>query len=104
VGNIYTNSIAEMLYSERQQRFGQNKQDLLPKQCKECEFLFACNGECPKNRISKTKDGESGLNYLCKGYHQFFSHVAPYMDFMKNELMNQRPPANIMDAIRKSEL
>ena len=37
---------------------------------------------------------------MCKGYYQFFQHVAPYMDFMKNELMNQRPPANIMQAIK----
>lgn len=44
------------------------------------------------------------LNYLCKGYHQFFKHVAPYMDFMKNELMNQRPPANVMDAIKENKL
>ncbi len=26
------------------------------------------------------------------------------MDFMKNELMNQRPPANIMEALRNGEL
>lgn len=36
------------MYSERQMKFGQMKQDSLPRQCKECEFLFACNGECPK--------------------------------------------------------
>ena len=26
------------------------------------------------------------------------------MDFMKNELMNQRPPANVMDAIKENKL
>jgi uncharacterized protein len=104
LGNIYSQTLGEMVYSERQLRFGQDKYDLLPRQCKECDFLFACNGECPKNRISRTKEGEPGLNYLCKGYHQFFSHVAPYMDFMKDELMHQRPPANIMEAIRQSKL
>jgi len=25
------------------------------------------------------------------------------MDFMKKELMNQRPPANIMEALKKGE-
>ena len=64
----------------------------------------ACNGECPKNRFACTADGDPGLNYLCAGYHKFFSHVAPYMDFMKNELMNQRPPANIMEAIRNNAI
>jgi uncharacterized protein len=101
LGNIHTKTLVEMLYGERQQKFGAIKQNALPMQCKMCEFLFACNGECPKNRFCRTKEGEEGLNYLCKGYHTFFKHVAPYMDFMKEELMNQRPPANIMDAIKK---
>ena len=90
-----------MMYGERQQAFGLMKQQSLPTQCRECEWLFACNGECPKNRFAYTADGEPGLNYLCAGYRKFFKHVAPYMDFMKQELMNQHPPANIMDAIRE---
>ncbi len=103
LGNIYNKTLVEMMYSEKQNAFGQMKQNSLPTQCKECEFLFACNGECPKNRFIRTSNGESGLNYLCKGYYQFFKHVAPYMDFMKKELMNQRPPANIMEALKKGE-
>jgi uncharacterized protein len=104
LGNIHEKTLVEMMYSERQQAFGQDKQLALPKQCRECEFLFACNGECPKNRFAMTKDGEPGLNYLCKGYHQFFAHVAPYMDFMKRELLAERPPANVMQAIREGKI
>lgn len=101
LGNIYQKTLVEMMYSPEQQRFGQHKQDSLPRQCRECEFLFACNGECPKNRFMHTAEGEAGLNYLCKGYHQFFKHAAPYMDFMKKELMAQRPPANVMEWIKQ---
>lgn len=101
LGNIYSNSLMEMLYSEKQLIFGDAKYSSLPSQCKECAFLFACNGECPKNRFVRTKEGEPGLNYLCKGYYQFFHHVAPYMDFMKKELLNERAPANVMDWIGK---
>ena len=90
-----------MMYSQKQQSFGQDKYDKLPSQCKQCNYLFACYGECPKNRIIKTKEGDSGLNYLCKGYYKFFEHVAPYMDFMKNELVHNRPPANIMTQLNK---
>lgn len=104
IGNIYTKTLTEMMYSPKQLKFGTNKYDALPMQCKECEFLFACYGECPKNRIIKTKDGEDGLNYLCKGYYKYYSHVAPYMDFMKNELKNKRPPANIMEHIKNNKL
>lgn len=104
LGNIRSKTLVEMMYSEEQQKFGQAKQTALPTQCKACDFLFACNGECPKNRFCRTASGEPGLNYLCKGYHQFFSHVAPYMDFMKRELLAERAPANVMEAIRKGEL
>ena len=104
LGNIYQQTLVEMMYSERQQRFGQNKFDSLPRQCKECEWLFTCNGDCPKNRFARTADGEPGLNYLCAGYRKFFSHVAPYMDFMKKEYLAQRAPANVMDAIREGKL
>ena len=104
LGNIYSKTLIEMFYGEKQLEFGQNKYRSLPRQCKNCKFLFACNGECPKNRFCKTELGESGLNYLCKGYYQFFDYVAPYMNFMKNELNNKRPPANIMEAIRASSI
>ncbi len=104
LGNIITSSLVEMLYGEEQSGFGKIKQSLLPTQCKECDFLFACNGECPKNRFTQSASGESGLNYLCRGYYRFFKHVAPYMDFMKKELMAERAPANIMEAMRKGLL
>jgi uncharacterized protein len=96
LGNIRNQTFVEMMYSDRQQQFGNDKQDKLPGQCRRCRYLFACNGECPKNRFAVTADNEPGLNYLCRGYYKFFEHVAPYMDFMKNELDNQRAPANVM--------
>lgn len=95
LGNIRTHTMVEMMYSKRQEEFGQAKYKSLPKQCKGCEFLFACNGECPKNRFAYTAEGEPGLNYLCSGYKRFFSHVAPYMEFMKRELEEGRAPANV---------
>lgn len=97
LGNIRTHTLVEMMFSDRQQQFGNDKYAKLPHQCLRCKYLFACNGECPKNRFATTADGEPGLNYLCAGYRQFFEHVAPYMDFMANELKNQRPPANVMN-------
>lgn len=33
----------------------------------------------------------------------FFRHIAPYMDFMKKEYMNQRPPSNVMQHIQEIE-
>lgn len=99
LGNLHTQTIFEMMNSPRQKAFARMKHELLPRQCKECRFQFACHGECPKNRFIRDKYGNPGLNYLCKGYLQFFEHVAPYMDFMKNELDNHRAPANVMNHV-----
>ena len=96
LGNIGQESITAMMYSERQRAFGRAKRDSLPTQCRECQWLFACNGGCPKDRFCRTAEGEAGLNYFCEAYQRFFEHVAPYMDFMKAELQNERPPANVM--------
>ena len=96
LGNLRQQSLTEMMYGDRQRAFGQMKRATLPRQCRECRFLFACHGECPKNRFVRDAYGETGLNYLCSGYQQFFSHVADDMDFMKKELDEQRPPSNVM--------
>ena len=99
LGNIRDHSLIDMLYGEQQQEFSRLKHSSLPRQCKECDMEFACHGECPKNRFMKDKYGDSGLNYLCPGYYHYYQHVAPYMDYMKQELMAQRPPSNIMKVL-----
>ena len=99
LGNIRDHSLIDMLYGEQQQEFSRLKHSSLPRQCKECDMEFACHGECPKNRFMKDKYGDSGLNYLCPGYYHYYQHVAPYMDYMKQELMSQRPPSNIMKVV-----
>ncbi|MBQ0062588.1 MAG: anaerobic sulfatase-maturation protein [Prevotella sp.] len=81
LGNITRVPLAELMGSERQQDFARMKA-ALPARCKSCEFRFACNGECPKNRYS------DGNNYLCEGYRMFFRHVSPWMDQLKMEVMN----------------
>ncbi len=113
LGNIHTDTITSMMYGERQRLFGQAKRTALPHQCQTCQWLFACNGGCPKDRFvpadnpqpstlnpqpSTLNTQPSTLNYLCQDYRQFFAHVAPYMDFMKQELLHQRPPANVMNS------
>lgn len=103
LGNIQNKTITEMMYGEKQKAFSRLKHDCLPQQCRECQWQFACHGECPKNRFVRDKYGNPGLNYLCRGYRQFFEHVKPYMDFMKGELAAQRPPANVMNFVINAE-
>jgi uncharacterized protein len=61
--------------------------------------LFACYGECPRNRFVSTPDGEPGLNYLCAGYKQFFNHINPAMNTMAGLLRQNRFADEIMQSI-----
>jgi uncharacterized protein len=80
LGNIKDENLADMAFSNQQKKFGFSKGRTLPQYCQKCEFLFACHGECPKNRILSTPDGERGLNYLCSGLKKYFSHIKPYVE------------------------
>jgi uncharacterized protein len=70
--------LADLVYSPRQREFGCNKHTSLPNYCQQCKYCFACHGECPKNRLIKTPDGQPGLNYLCSGMRRFFAYADPY--------------------------
>jgi uncharacterized protein len=103
LGNLRDESIRDMVGSAPQRQFGTDKRDRLPRYCRHCEYKFACNGGCPKHRSIKTPDGEDGLNYLCKGYKAYLSHVDPYMKFMAVELKRGRPAANVMDFVKRND-
>ena len=96
LGNINEQSLIDMALSEKQERFGYCKDRSLPGKCRECRYLFACSGECPKNRLLKTESGELGLNYLCKGLYRYFEHIDPHVRRIVNilgyEVANDVPP------------
>lgn len=96
LGNIHKESMIDLVSSDQQLDFGRRKQSALPNYCRECEFCFTCHGECPKNRILKTSNGEDGLNYLCKGLKDFFVHTKSQMEIMAQLLRAGRPASDIM--------
>lgn len=104
LGNIEERSIREMMSSDAQVRFGIDKRNTLPSACRKCKWLFACHGECPKHRFNRTERGETGLNALCDGYKLFFSHIAPYMDYMKGLLLQGLSPASVIPWARNRAL
>lgn len=104
LGNILQKSMLGLMKSEKQIRFGLDKLKKLPVYCMQCEYRFACHGECPKHRFTKTPEGEDGLNYLCEAYKHFFEHVHPYMQYMSDELKNKRAPANVMTWVRQKDV
>ncbi|NTV01561.1 MAG: anaerobic sulfatase maturase [Chlorobiaceae bacterium] len=96
LGNIMHTPMIRLASSGRQDRFGNDKSDMLPKYCRTCQFLFACNGECPKNRFAVAPDGELHLNYLCTGYKVFFKYADKPMRIMADLILRGRAASDIM--------
>lgn len=99
LGNIAETPIGTLVSSEAQRDFGRAKSATLPRACRECRYLFTCYGECPKNRVLTTEDGEPGLNWLCAGLKAFFEHTERPMRMMAGLLKSGRPAADIMHSV-----
>jgi uncharacterized protein len=72
IGRIGEQPLAEMAFSLKQLEFGLAKFNRLPTQCKRCEYLKLCWGECPRTRILQSATGDGALSYLCEGWKQFY--------------------------------
>ncbi len=108
-GNIKDTHMSELMLSEKLQKFGKDKKELLPVYCLKCDVFFACRGECPKNRFKSTfpdkdhPDGEPGLNYLCSGLKHFFHHIDEPMKIMADLISRGRPADEVMEILDKKE-
>ena len=91
LGIVRMRSLGDMVFSPEQVRFGYAKSESLPAYCRRCEFLTDCWGECPKNRMLRSPEGEPGLNYLCPGLKRFFAHAVPTARRLAKKL--RAPPA-----------
>lgn len=86
LGNLKNSHEFDMAFSVRQQEFGWAKSKQLPSYCRACPHLRQCWGECPKNRLLRTPDGEPGLNFLCPAFKQFFSYIGDDLASLVSEL------------------
>ena len=100
LGNIRERSLSDLYASSVRIAFGLDKRNALPRECLQCEYGFACHGECPKHRFEKGRDGRS-LNALCAGLQYYFRHVEPYMDYMRGLLEQGLPASGVMPWARR---
>lgn len=96
LGNIMETPLPELATDPRQMAFGWAKEETLPDKCRQCPWLFACGGGCPKQRFVPPQSGTHPENYLCEGYYTFFEHIDPAMRTMAQLYRIGRPPAQIM--------
>ena len=99
LGNIHKVHMLKLVASPEQRRFGDDKRDTLTAQCQRCEVKPLCNGGCPKDRFTVSRDGEAGQNYLCGGLELFFKHTLPLMRTMAQLFQRGRHVAEVMPLI-----
>lgn len=99
IGNILEQNLANLAKCNQQLFFEEDKFYKLSNECKSCNYINICGGDCPKNRIKTNQDGEK-ISSLCSGFLKFFKHSDPFFKMMANEFFHQRPPSNIMKIIK----
>lgn len=75
LGNIMETPLDKLAASSIKRSFARNKQNLCNK-CLLCSHLDICRGGCMKDRNRLTTDN-TGQNYFCESYKQFFDHTVP---------------------------
>lgn len=100
LGNIVSGRLSDMVEKSLRSGFGVFKKEALPRWCRECDVLAACQGGCPKHRFAKTYYEEPGLHYLCAGYKKFFHHIRKYLKAMTTLLENGLPASYVMEALK----
>ena len=99
LGNILNQDLGELITSPFQRAFGDAKRTALPDECLSCDFLFACRGECPKNRFAAHDGMDPNLNYLCSSYKKYFRHITPAMNGMSQLIANGQDASLITRAL-----
>ena len=67
LGNVQAGTLADMLNSPQQARFGRRKAELAAA-CQACPWLPHCRGGCPKERTGQR-------SRFCDAYRMFFAHA-----------------------------
>ena len=100
LGNVTTARLSGMVARSLSSGFGVSKAMALPRWCRECDVLAACQGGCPKHRFATSGYDELGLQFLCQGYKKFFLHIRKYCHAMTQLLEYGLPASNIMDVMK----
>ena len=92
LGNVRTDDLEEM--ARKNDSFGLLKEKLNEK-CRNCRFLFLCNGGCIKDR------DKEGYNVLCEAYEELFETMEEPLKIMAELLKNRYAPQKISELLKE---
>jgi uncharacterized protein len=102
LGNVQQNTLARIVTSKQQLRFGQNKYDKLTNLCKTCAVQSLCYGGCPKHRILSIEGEKYRHNYLCHSYKKIFNHTALGMQLMQQAISQGAIASDALPAMQRA--
>ena len=77
IGNLADRSWESMLSDPGYLAFGRQKAQWNP-QCRSCEYLTYCSGDCLKHRIYNGNPPDH-MSWLCSGWKAFYQHALPQL-------------------------
>ena len=98
-GKFTPETARSLVDGHAQGAFGAAKADLAP-ECRRCQVLRFCGGDCPKHRL-RLGEGAKPISYLCPALKGFFTHAAPVLQAMAREIRAGRPASNVMEVLRE---
>ncbi|MDG6273501.1 anaerobic sulfatase maturase [Glaesserella parasuis] len=99
VGNLNEQPLGEIVHSQPQYQFGQQKRTALTQACLACDVRTFCHGGCPKHRIISLPNEANKHNYLCQSYQLFFRKTAPFMRKMRDIIRSGGSAGDIVNFI-----
>lgn len=88
IGNIMSDGWPGMQGSRIYKAFGRKKSDF-NHECRACNYLGLCGGDCLKNRMY-LGNPPSNLSCLCTGIRDFFDHTSQRFDILGQQVLNRR--------------
>ncbi len=101
LGNILQEELQDLVQGEKQRAFGLDKLQGLCSRCRNCRYLPACNGDCPKHRF--VPEGNGRISHLCQGGEgllRYFHHIEPFMEHLGRLILEGRPAREGMEFAR----
>jgi uncharacterized protein len=96
LGNIMDTGWAEAFASQAYQDFGAQKSQW-NLQCKSCDCLNYCRGDCLKQRLYAGNSAEN-LSWLCEGWRQFYRYTRRNFHVIADEIRRQQKTSRLQSS------
>jgi uncharacterized protein len=88
IGNITHDDFPTLISCPKRHDFSSMKGQLAG-DCRKCDFLKLCNGDCTRLRLFGDRSPDS-LSWLCPGFHDFLSYTKDRFKELAQDLKNRR--------------